>query len=699
METVGFPRHHQNMRPLVVLLLVLGSLAALFFALTTLGSGRQGDATRGVVVDPTPEQPQPAADLKQPIVPADARATPVATEGTRQAVAPVRDPAGPKLAFGAIHGKVMNEEGNPIAGARVNLFDVRPSTLGEDAYILTGEDPPRPVSKSETDTQGTFRFEQLDPRKDWSLSVTHDLYEHWASEVAIPVPEGAVYPETIRLQAGQSLSGFVYAAATKQPVEGVLLVAENPFAVTRPKNKRSQTRLEARTDGLGKYVFTNVGISPNQNRLLTVSAPGYATQVHNNFAMVGTTQPSNKIKGNKQEPVRRIARTHDFELEPGHVIAGKVIGPDRGGMGGVEIEAMNSAGAIGSNGVTESGKSGEFLIEGLAQGIYTLRVTATNYDAAPLQRVETGNTDVVIELFELAVVAGRVVDADGRGLTSFTVKARAANEVSNAYGAVLAQKAVRDSEGRFELTGVPEGSYVIEGLAEGYASCFSEPFTATQGLVASDIVVRMTHGGSLSGQFLDAYGNTPIVGAEVSTHENDYIDGEWWDMFGALEPSAMTKAKVFTDEQGRFTVDVMTPGLYQVHVRARGYAPDFIGDIDVIEGQETELPARTLIKGATIEGIVYGRSASIESGATVQLNPQDVNASSGSRQTRSDGTGRFVIANVQPGTYVLTATRPSGGMGNPFEALADMKQSEVTLSIEDGGLHEIELHLGPKRGN
>ncbi|NOT31073.1 MAG: hypothetical protein HOP15_11550 [Planctomycetes bacterium] len=686
------------MRPLVVLLLVLGSLAALFFALTTLGSGRQSDATRGVVVDPTPEKAKPTAVLVQPIAPADARATPAATDGTRQPVSPARDPAGPKLAFGAIHGKVMNEEGNPIAGARVNLFDVKPSTLGEDAYLLTGEDPPRPVSKSETDDKGTFRFEQLDPRKDWSLAVTHDLYEHWASEVEIPVPEGGVYPETILLKAGQSLSGFVYAVATKQPIEGALLVAENPFAVTLPKNKRSQTRLEAMTDGQGKYVFANVGISPNQNRMLTVSAPGYATQVHNNFAMVGTSKPSNRIKGNKQEPVRRIARTQDFELEPGHVIAGKVIGPDHGGMAGIEIEALNSAGAIGSTGESASGKNGEFLIEGLAQGIYTLRVTATNYDAAPLQRVETGNTNVVIELFELAVVTGRVVDADGRALTSFTVKARAANEVSNAYGAVLAHKAVRDSEGRFELTGVPEGSYVIEGLAEGYASCFSEPFTATQGLVASDIVVRMTRGGSLSGVVLDAYGNTPIAGAEVSTHENDFVDGNLWEIFGALD-SAMTRTKAFTDEQGRFTMDVLTPGLYQVHVRARGFAPDFIGDVEVIEGQETELPARTLIKGATIDGIVYGRNASVECGATVQLNPQDVNATSGSRQTRSDGTGRFVIANVQPGTYILTATRPSGGMGNPFEALADMKQSEVTLSIEDGGLHEIELHLGPKRGN
>ncbi len=689
------------MRPLVVLLLVLGALAALLFALTTLtDSGRKGDETRGLTADPSPERVQPTAELVQPEAPEPQGSTPTPTaEGSRQAVTPARDPAGPKVAFGAIHGKVMDEEGAAIQGARVQLFDVKPSSLGEDAYLLTGEDPPKPIAKQETDADGTFQFEQLDPRKSWSLSVAHDAYEHWASEVSIPVPEGQTYPETIVLKPGQSLSGTVRSVATKLPIEGVLLVAENPFALARPRAKRAQTRLEARTDANGKYVFPNVGVSPNQNRLLTVSAPGYATQVHNNFAMVGVSQPSKRITGNKQEPVRRVARTHDFELEAGHVIAGKVLGPDRNGMAGVEIEAMNSAGAIGSGGVTDSGKNGEFLIEGLAQGIYTLRVTATNYDAAPLQRVETGNTNVVIELFELAVVTGRVVDGDGRPVTSFSVKARGSNDVSPAYGPVLSQKSVRDNEGRFELTGVPEGSYVIEGLAEGYASCFSEPFTATQGLVTSDIVVRMTRGGSLSGQVLDTYDNKPLPGAEITTHENDYVDGEWWDMFGALEPSAMTKAKVFSDEQGRFTVDVMTPGLYQVHVSARGYAQEFVKDVSIVDGQDTPLPPVALIKGATIAGIVYGRDASVEAGATIQLNPQDLTALSGSRQTRSDGTGRFVITNVLPGTYVLTATRPAGGAANPFEALADMKQSEVTLSIEDGGLYEIPLHLGPKRGN
>lgn len=690
------------MRPLVVLLLVLASLAALLVALTTLSdSGRHGDDSRGTAVRATPDRPIEPAILVEPVTPTEGAAAAASNEGARTAVAPAKDPKGPKVAFGAIEGEVIDEDGKPIAGAKVSLFDTKPGALGEEFNLLRGSEPPRPLFKTETNETGSFRFDQLDPRKDWSLSVAHERYEHFVSELPIPVPEGGVYPESIVLRPGQTMSGVVVAAGTRVPIAGALLVAENPFALTAANRKRAMGRLEARTDANGAYLFTNLGTAPAQNRMLTVSAPGYATQIYSNYSMVTFTEPEKDRRRNtKPDPVQMIGRSQDFELMPGMVIAGRVVGPEQAGMAGVAIEAMNQTGTIGSGGTTESGKSGEFLIEGLAEGLYTLRVTAAKYDAAPLQRVESGDTNVVIELFEQASVTGKVVDSDGRAMTNFVVKARTTNEVSNAYGAVVAHRAIKGStDGRFELGGLPEGAYVIEGLVEGYASCFSDPFTATQGMVTSDVVVRMNHGGSMSGQVLDGYTSLPISGVEITTNENDWIDGTtFFDLFGALEPSAMTKAKVFTDEQGRFSVEVMTPGTYQLSIRGRGFAPKFLRDVTVVEGQNTEVPQQLLIKGAVISGIVYGRTSTVQAGCSVQLNPADPNASDGFRTTRSDGTGRFTIENVEPGTYLLTATRPSNGNANPFEALVDMKQSEVTITIEDGGTYPIELHLGLKRG-
>lgn len=681
------------MRPLVVLLLVLGSLAALIFALTTItDSGREGDGGRGITAVEAPATAgQPPTDMvAPPMRQEEEKAAPASTEERRQALKADSDPSGRKVAFGAIEGIVVDRQGTPIAEVQVSLLNSKPSVLGEEIHALRGTEPPRPAAKAVTKAEGTFRFDQLDPRKDWTLVATHERYVNYTTEVAINVPEGGTWKETLIMEPGQTATGVVRDAKTGQPIAGARLVVDGPFA--RLNKKNSPGRMETETDATGVYVFNNVGANAGQGRVLTVSAPGYATQVHSNFALAAYGDAPIRFK-NVQPPGQLEGRQMDFDLEPGRTIAGRVVNPEHRGVPGIEVEALSQSGTISSQGYAKSGGNGEFLIEGLAEGIYVVRAESTAYGANPLQRVEAGDTNVLLELFEHAVVTGKVVDSSGSPLSTFTVKARVANEISKAFGTVTAQRTIKDArEGRFELKGVPEGSYVIEALADGYASCFSDTFNATQGLVTSDIVVHMTKGGALTGRILDAYGNAPIAGAEVSTMDNDFVEGEIWELFGAMEPTAMTKTKVFTDSSGVFAFDVVTPGVYQVQIKTKGYSPLNVKDVMVVEGQTTEIPAQLLIKGAVVSGFVYGKGKVVQPGASVQLSPVEPNGE-GHRTVRADGTGRFVIENARPGTYRLSATRPSSGSSNPFEAIADIRQSEVEISIEDGGRHEFDLHV------
>jgi uncharacterized GH25 family protein len=679
------------MRPLVVLLIVLGALAALLFALTTLtGSGRKGEDLRGLEATTAVDSNSPKAQLVQPQAPTEASAA-ARTENTDTRQAPQGPQGARKLAYGAIEGIVVDRANDrPIAEATVSLLNARPASI-EDLHLLRGEEPPRPVQKAVTDEKGTFRFEQLDPNKDWSLVVSHARYLTYSTDSTIPVPEGGAWTEKIALELGQTLSGSVRDAQTHQPVPGATLSVDSGFAAQT--RKRTQTRIETQTDANGVYVFNNVGATVGQSKTLTVSAPGYATQVHPNFALVNFGEAPTHFK-NRQPPPGLEPRQQDFELEPGKQIAGKVVGPEQRGIAGIELEAMSQTGQIVSSGWGKSGANGEFLIEGLAEGIYTVRVTATQYDASPLQRVEAGDTNVLIELFEQASVSGRVLDESGRGLSNFVVKARASNDVSKAFGAVVAQRQVRGAkDGHFELKGVPEGSYVIEALAEGYSSSFSDTLTATQGLETSDVVVRMSKGGSLSGRVVSSYDGAPITGAEVSTQDNDYIDGQIWDLFASLEPTASTKAKVFTDAEGRFSIELMTPGLYQVQVKIRGHSPMAIKDVLVVDGQETAMPPIRLIRGAVIRGTVLGPGSEAQAGATVQLTPADFGFN-GHREARTDGSGRFVIDNAEPGSYQLSATRPLSGASNPFGAIADMKQSQIEVALEDGKEYDFTLKIG-----
>ena len=680
------------MRPLLVLLLVIGALAALFFALTTLGDGPRGNG-RGVAVDPeVTRREKPAETLEQPA--ARTEAEPTAAGDGRTAVQPEAGPRARNVAFGALSGLVQDGQQLPIADATVSLLNTKPSALGsEDSFLLRGIDPPKPVQKTVTDKDGRFRFERLDPLKDWSLVVTHERYQRFESDTVIPVPEGGEWRDKITLHPGLTCSGTVLDAQTKQPIAGATLVVESAMAATN--RRKSPGRLEASTDAQGAYVFYNTSLSPQQARILTVSAPGYATQVINNFAMAALDKPETRFK-NMQAGAQQESKVQDFELEKGLTIAGRVLRPDRRGASGVEVEAMNQAGAVGSVGRDVSAENGEFLIEGLAQGIYLVRVVPTgNYDAPALQRVEADSKDVVLELFEKATVVGQVIDPSGKPLSRFTVKARTANELSKAFGAVMAQRNVKDSkDGMFELSGLPEGSFVIEAIAEGYAASFSERFDATQGLATTDIVVRMTLGGELRGQVVDASTGAAIAGAEVATLDNNFIEGDLFELFSALEPTALTKATIFTDSEGRFALERMTPGEYQVQVKVRGYSTILTNDVVLVDGQVTELPLQRLGKGARITGVVLSADNQALAGATVQLTPADTSEIQGHRQTRTDGDGRFLIDNARPGNYELSAMRPNSGMGNPFEAIGDLQQSRMDVTVEDSGSYDFKLRLG-----
>ncbi len=677
------------MRPLVVLILVLGAIAALLFALTSLtGNRRGGNGDQLVAVKPDAPKGKPQA-LVEPVEPAQRTETDAAADESRQAVleGEVRAPVA-----GAVEGTVVDAEDQPIAEARVSLMNTRQSSIGDAFYALRDREPPRPVAAIETDETGSFRFEHLDPRKDWTVIVHHDRY--MPEQRPIPVPENGVWTEKIILRPGVTCSGTVRDGATMQPIVEATLVVDDPIAAFSPR-KKSATRIEVQSDANGRYTFYNV--RPGQ-QTLTLSAPGYATQVHNNFSLVSVAASPTRFK-NRQPEAGIESKEQDFDLQPGLVIAGRVVGPDQRGFAGIEVEAVSQSGTIGSRGSGTSAKTGEFLIEGLAEGIYTVRVEVQGFESQPAQRVEAGDTNVLIELFEQASVSGRVLDPQGNPMTNFTCKVRAVNEVSNNFGAVVAQKAFQGAkDGAFEIGGVPEGSYVVEGIAHGYASSFSEPFSATQGLETTDVVVRMSKGGSLRGTVLDSYSSAPVVGAEIKTVDNMWVEGDFFELFAELEPSALTKAVVRTDAEGRFEIEVLTPGDYQVQIKAKGYTTVFLNDVSIVDGQCTDLPVQILSKGAIIRGVVYGKDGRIAPGASVSLVPVDNNLLWSHKNSRADATGTYVIDNAQAGNYKLSASRPDQNSASPFDTVIDLRQSEIEITIEDGAQYEFDLYMGRNRG-
>lgn len=698
------------MRPLIVLLLVLGAVAALLVAVTTLSE----DGPRGPITTPRADR---TAETSAPAERGEL-AVPVERDVSRPEEAEVREVVRSMpvasvesgAQSGLLWGSVVDPNGTPIAGARLSLLRVKggPSVLGEGLHLLGEGAPPRPVRQLETDREGGFRFEGIAPGRDWTIVATHPKFVRVeVGPIDVPV-EGGI-EERIVLKFGRVLTGRVVDSITRAPLTGARLVVENPLSAFLPSSRRQEGRVEAVTDDKGFYTFNNLGTG---QRSLTLTAPGYATQYHANFTntlaelrrgtqpvdptenVFGTRKIRNPEAAPPEEP--RGPMVYDFAMAPGKTIAGRVVGPDRRGVEGVEVLAINQAGEVGSRGTALTVAGGEFVIEDLGEGVYTLRPEAEGYQATPVQRIEVGTTDVEIVMAEQGGVSGRVVDAEtGKPLSSFICRVRTHHPRNVAWGSQVAERSFQNRrDGTFTIQGVSEGEFVVEAVARGYASSFSEAFRVEQGIQTGDVLVRVTKGGTLRGRVVDSYTGEPIVGAVVSTNDNNYVDSEIMALFANMSSSATSKEEAKTDDKGEFELELLTPATYQLRIEKPDYTAIVQNDVNVADGVPTELGTFSLMRGATVTGRVVGPDGEPIPGANVVMHHADPGLMM-SYSARTDAQGRYRLKNARPGDYKLSASRPMGPNSNPFAPVVDLRHSEIEVSVADGQDYDFQLTLGP----
>lgn len=667
------------MRPLVVLILVLGAVAALVFAIVsiTTGTSRTSQAGRPNVVRAVDDPGHSAAVLDDPDqVPDPALPLTEPADAARQVAG---DPDGAGAFSNEVFGRVISPEAAPVGDAEIHLMVAsETSPLAQLAYGMDEEAPdPRPRKRTRTDESGAFRFTNIPPGSDWSLLVTHPDYSVTIVSNLVVPKEGRV-EEVITMGTGFLVFGYVRDKASGRAIADAALVLDNPVAALMNRGS-SPGRREATSDAQGYFEFANVSI---QNPVLICRAKGFGTQMYSNMPF---------FQAREEKRVQQ-----DCELSAGLLIAGRVVGPDQRGLDGVFIDAITHGENYSSRGETRSRKDGEFVIEDLAEGVYTLRTQLAGYDGDPVLKVDAGQTDVTITLYEQGSVSGRVVDGGtGRPVENFACIARVVHPTNNAYGAVASRGSFRNrNDGSFSLANLSENTYVVQADAEGYASSFSEPFSVTQAMATPDIVVRLTRGGTLRGRVLDSYTGDPVVGAAVSTNENNFIDSDFTRLLGGMVPTAMSKKSTKTNAEGEFVLDLMTPGVYQVRIDHASYTPVLRNDVAVAASGVDDFGTVLMTRGASLSGTVYSADGRPAAGLNVYLRPTNGDIGK-SGQTRTDANGRYMLRNVAAGTYKLSAARPQNQLGgSPFDAILDMKNSEVELGFADGQEYSQDIYMG-----
>ena len=169
-----------------------------------------------------------------------------------------------------------------------------------------------------------------------------------------------------------------------------------------------------------------------------------------------------------------------------------------------------------------------------------------------------------------AAVRGRVVDAaTGRGLSK--VQVRANTNTSGPPPTPYPWMATTDANGRYEITGIPAGTYAIAATKPNYVRAAygaervegpGKRMILTDGQVLDKIDLKLSRTGAITGNIVDEFGD-PVTDVSVSAMRYQYVQGS-----RRLMPSGRGGS---TNDIGEYRIYGLTPGQYYVSAVLRNF--------------------------------------------------------------------------------------------------------------------------------
>ncbi|HET8935444.1 MAG TPA: carboxypeptidase-like regulatory domain-containing protein [Polyangiales bacterium] len=457
------------------------------------------------------------------------------------------------------------------------------------------------------------------------------------------------------ISARWTLSGFVRneqgAAVAQAQVCAVCAVCDSSLG--------TQT-LCAATEASGAY---SLDVEDFKAVTLTASAAGYR---------LGQANAGRPIQA--QRPSR--ADTDIVLHADGARLAGTVVDALGGPIAAARVQLWRVAGSVQSLVETLSDEDGRFELWA-APGGSSLRVEAASY--APATRwLVAPSQGISVQLTPASSVSGTVVESStGRPVRGVEVRAL----FEGMRGRSTA--AVSGDDGRFTLTGLEPGSYLLAAEHERFRARAPVPVQLGLAQVEKSLIVPVIPAVS-------------VLGKLVSTQEDTCLGG--WvslDPSGVPQPDAAERgasiAKVELD--GSLKLRGLTPGHYKVDVHcAEQVLAEGPTQLDV-RGEDLAVTWRMELGVGLDVTVLDAADAPVPRAAVVMRwpNPEHPDKHISSPLT-ADETGHVVTGtHLRPGRYTL---KPGGGLrGEPVtvELLAGAGRVPASMHLQGSAWIDVDV--------
>lgn len=532
----------------------------------------------------------------------------------------------------AISGKVVDEQGQPIAKARIT---VAPGMWGWSEHR----------AKTTSDEKGEFTLVALPEGSHILASVDG---EHTPSRSA-PVTVGSqpVSGITITMKAGASLAGIVVDADGKPVPAAAVRVAGKGADMWWRQQMRQTT-----TDAEGKFALRGLARSPMQVR---AESDAFASKVTD----VDLTD-------------RADVRDVKLVLDVSGRIAGVVV--DDKGVPVPEVQVNALPDFLSSDGNTEgmaltgmssatTDGSGAFTVTGLADGAYKVW-GARSTDAWQEWgqngvAAKTGDTNVRIVLPSPGEIKGTLALESGT-----TAPYPATVHVGTKPPTPV------DKDGNFLVRDVPPGSIDVAFQGSGFAQMVKRDVKVEPGKTTDLGKIVVSRGRRLTGKVVDKNG-APVAGAKVKFGDMLFSsDGGNQSQAEQFETMAGVRSAV-SDQNGQFAII----GVPKTAGNAVADHPDQGRSTGVqIPASSDDPPPITLtLRGyGSITGKVTLKDKPA-SGVTVSNAIKGATGAASFTQTGEDGT--FTMNRVPEGTVVIQAMQ---------QRMMSMRSASTTVLVTAG---------------